>query len=111
MKIISIANRKGGVGKTVISGNIAYELSKMGTMVLMVDLDSQCDLSKIYLPGATKAAASFICSASNAGLTTLASRLARTCTSFLAAGTLGKDEDQLINVKSFSDFLFKEIYA
>ena len=49
MKIISIANRKGGVGKTVISGNIAYELSKMGYLVLMVDLDSQCDLSKIYL--------------------------------------------------------------
>ncbi|HML33284.1 MULTISPECIES: ParA family protein [Sporomusa] len=51
MKIISIANRKGGVGKTVISGNIAYELLKMGYLVLMVDLDSQCDLSKIYLPG------------------------------------------------------------
>lgn len=51
MKVISIANRKGGVGKTVISGNIAYELSKMGYLVLMVDLDSQCDLSKIYLPG------------------------------------------------------------
>lgn len=50
MKIISIANRKGGVGKTVISGNIAYELSKKGYLVLMVDLDSQCDLSKIYLP-------------------------------------------------------------
>jgi chromosome partitioning protein len=51
MKIISIANRKGGVGKTVISANLAYELSKMGYPVLMVDLDSQCDLSKIYLPG------------------------------------------------------------
>ena len=50
MKIISIANRKGGVGKTVISGNIAYELAKKGYLVLMVDLDSQCDLSKIYLP-------------------------------------------------------------
>lgn len=51
MKIISIANRKGGVGKTVISANLAYELSKMGYLVLMVDLDSQCDLSKIYLQG------------------------------------------------------------
>jgi len=50
MKIISIANRKGGVGKTVISGNIAYELSRMGYLVLMVDIDSQCDLSKIYRP-------------------------------------------------------------
>lgn len=51
MKIISIANRKGSVGRTVISGNITYELSKMGYLVLMMDLDSQCDLSKIYLPG------------------------------------------------------------
>jgi len=50
MKIISIANCKGGVGKTVISGNIAYELSRMGYLVLMVDIDSQCDLSKIYRP-------------------------------------------------------------
>jgi len=50
MKIISIANSKGGVAKTVISGNIAYELSKMGYVVLMVNLDSQCDLSKIYRP-------------------------------------------------------------
>ncbi|MGL5512017.1 MAG: ParA family protein [Sporomusa sp.] len=46
MKIINIANRKGGVGKTVISGNIAYELSRIGYLVLMVDLDSQCDLAK-----------------------------------------------------------------
>ena len=48
MKIISIANRKGGVGKTVLSANIAYELSRLGYLVIMVDLDPQSDLTKIY---------------------------------------------------------------
>lgn len=43
-------NHKGGVGKTVIATNIAYELARKGYLVLMVDLNSQCDLSKIYLP-------------------------------------------------------------
>ena len=48
MKIISIANRKGGVGKTVLSANIAYELSRLGYLVIMIDLDPQSDLTKIY---------------------------------------------------------------
>ena len=48
MKIISIANRKGGVGTTVLSANIAYELSRLGYLVIMVDLDPQSDLTKIY---------------------------------------------------------------
>jgi len=49
MKVISVANKKGGVGKTSLAVNIAYELSKMKKVVLMIDLDPQCDLSKVYV--------------------------------------------------------------
>ena len=48
--VISIANCKGGVGKTTLTVNIAYELSFQGYSVALLDLDNQCDLSKIYLP-------------------------------------------------------------
>ena len=56
MKIISIANRKGGVGKTVLSANIAYELSRLGYLVIMVDLDPQSYLTKIYSSNAEASA-------------------------------------------------------
>ena len=48
--VISIANCKGGVGKTTLTVNIAYELVFQGYSVALLDLDNQCDLSKIYLP-------------------------------------------------------------
>ena len=48
--VISIANCKGGVGKTTLTANIAYELAFQGHSVALLDLDNQCDLSKIYLP-------------------------------------------------------------
>jgi len=48
MKVLSIINRKGGVGKTTVTANLAYELKHLGFNVLVVDLDSQCDLTKIF---------------------------------------------------------------
>ena len=44
-KIISIANQKGGVGKTTTTMNLAVELHNRGYRVLCVDLDHQANLS------------------------------------------------------------------
>lgn len=51
MKVLSIANSKGGVGKTSVSVNLAWELACEGYLVLLIDLDPQCDLSKVYYRG------------------------------------------------------------
>lgn len=45
MKVISIVNQKGGVGKTVSSVNIAAGLANQGKRVLAIDLDPQGSLS------------------------------------------------------------------
>lgn len=44
-KIISIFNNKGGVGKTTYMYHVAHLLAKNGLTVLMVDCDSQCNLT------------------------------------------------------------------
>lgn len=52
MKIISIFNNKGGVGKTTYLFHIAHLLERQGKKVLMVDLDSQCNLSSYAMTDA-----------------------------------------------------------
>jgi len=49
MKIISVFNNKGGVGKTTYMYHIAHLLEKQDKTVLLVDLDSQCNLSSYSL--------------------------------------------------------------
>jgi len=45
MKIISIFNNKGGVGKTTLTYHLAHILAEMGKKILILDMDSQCNLS------------------------------------------------------------------
>lgn len=48
MRVISIINLKGGVGKTFTAANMAYILNGRGYSVLLVDNDKQGNLSKQF---------------------------------------------------------------
>ena len=48
MKRIALFNHKGGVSKTTSAYHLAWMLTKLGKRVLLVDGDSQCNLSTVW---------------------------------------------------------------
>ncbi|MBC9908956.1 ParA family protein [Chitinophaga varians] len=45
MKIISVFNNKGGVGKSTLTFHVGHTLAELGYKVLLLDLDPQCNLT------------------------------------------------------------------
>jgi chromosome partitioning protein len=48
-RIITIANQKGGTGKTTLTALLAYGLALRGRRILLIDLDPQSHLSSFFL--------------------------------------------------------------
>lgn len=45
VKIVTVFNNKGGVGKTTLTYHLAHALGHLGKKVLLIDLDPQCNLT------------------------------------------------------------------
>ncbi|MDG5827023.1 ParA family protein (plasmid) [Xylella fastidiosa subsp. pauca] len=48
MKILAVANQKGGVGKSTLTVHLAYAAMEVGLRVLLVDMDKQGSASLTF---------------------------------------------------------------
>ena len=48
--VVSVASQKGGTGKTSTSISLASGLARRGKHVLLIDIDSQANSSKVVIP-------------------------------------------------------------
>jgi chromosome partitioning protein len=49
MKVVSVINYKGGVGKTSLTANLAAQLAWQGRRILLIDLDAQASLTFSFI--------------------------------------------------------------
>lgn len=49
MKIVSVMNYKGGVGKTTLTANLGAALASRGMRILLMDMDAQCSLTFSFI--------------------------------------------------------------
>jgi len=50
VRVVTVANQKGGTGKSTLVALIAYGLAAKGYKVLLIDLDPQAHLSSFFVP-------------------------------------------------------------
>ncbi|VVD31047.1 ParA family protein [Paraburkholderia dioscoreae] len=57
MKVVAVANQKGGIGKTTLTRHLAFHAIENGLRALVVDLDPQANLTKTMLHVAMRCSA------------------------------------------------------
>ena len=105
MKILSVANQKGGAAKTTTAAHVAWAAQEKGLRVLVVDLDKQGNMS--YLFKGDDAPADNL-NASQLFFRARENMHPQVCGDF---GVIGADFEGLERVESTADIHLKQFYA